>query len=223
MVLFLIPPVFTAVSVYLVVHPTKDDPLYPDRKRRDWPVIIGLFAGGMAAYWLWLFLMDLFVLGKMKRFRALNQTMGDRQRRLARGATWSLGTIFYLTITGVLIWQMVDEATLRPKEDEKKRSARATAKVVGATASTEVPGYQNVTLSFVTPNGKEHSFVERNLTTETVTPGATWTLPVRYDPLDPLLTDATVRPYQIFTGDLQTMGACVAVMLLVALGPVFLW
>lgn len=52
MVLFIVAPVLIGVALYYTTHPSKHDPLYPERKRRDWWLIGGLFGGGILGYYV---------------------------------------------------------------------------------------------------------------------------------------------------------------------------
>lgn len=49
-------PLLVALAIWFLMKPSKNDPRFPGRKRRDWWVIGGLFLGGIAAHHVTMFI-----------------------------------------------------------------------------------------------------------------------------------------------------------------------
>lgn len=104
--LWLIAPLFIVISVCMCVWPTKTDPDRPGYKRRDWPVILILFCGGVAAAYLWASLMSLLPQGK---FMKVAQYGADN------GGTAGFLSLFYGILCVILVYCAIDEALLQPQ------------------------------------------------------------------------------------------------------------
>ena len=131
--------------------------------------------------------------------------------------------VLYLTLAGVLLYQAVSEALLRPAAERGRRSATARGTVVEAQPSDEVAGHWDVTVAFRDAAGAEHRCTSRNLpapagASAAPAVGSEWPDPVRYDPEDPE-DDATVWPLRILWPDvgwLTALGTTIVVVQVVA-------
>ena len=108
--LWLIAPVFIVVSVCMCIWPSKVDKERPGYKRRDWPVILGLFGGGVAAGCLWAVLMSRLPQGRIMRILQFgaNQYEGNGRSHLVYGS-----------LCAILVYCAVDEALLKPDAEAK--------------------------------------------------------------------------------------------------------
>lgn len=231
MIPLLVGAIFIAASSGLVVWPTKYDPTYPERKRRDWAVVIGLFAAGYV-----LFLSNKYfmkgvgmtpvgrgfqvgrwayngrrALGYLNRAQGMTQT--DSAQRLVQ--------ILTVCTIAAFAWSALEEAYLWPQKINKKRSASAkSATVVSVVANRDDPkSLLDVTFSFKDANGKDQRCEVQGL--QPTDPGATgakwppsagdvWPQPMRYDPTNP--TDATPRPPLVRWRDVGIIGALTAAL-----------
>ena len=75
MVLWLAGPVLVTVSIILIVNPSKQDPDDPNKKIRDWPVIIGCFVGGVVAFKLWSKALEMLPIGRASKAKSFFQKM----------------------------------------------------------------------------------------------------------------------------------------------------
>jgi hypothetical protein len=220
MVLWLVGPALTITATVLVVYPTKNDPLRPGRKRRDWPLVIGLFVGGVLATHLWLFLTKL-LFGRYVKGAKLAMAVAHSGSASKEGSSWGLSDYFYLGVAALLLFLAVDEAKWRPDRERNKYRVQTSAHIVQITPSADAVGYSHVTLRFVGPDGRTRTIEERNLQAgaASIRVGGTWPDPVRYSPDD---DSATVRPPEdAWNHDVQMLAICAAVLLLYTLVPHF--
>jgi hypothetical protein len=159
--------------------------------------------------------------GRMAKFRNMANKMHHEMGQ-HKTITMGFGTLVYLSVAGILLWQAIDECKIRPDADKVKRAARAPAKVAAIAPSIQLPGYQDVALAFFTADGKVHVCAERNMPNIGAKIGDDWPMPVRYDATNPDGGDATVRPFLVNEDDVKWMGGCCAVLLLYTFGPL-LW
>lgn len=180
---YLIGLVFTTVSVSLAVWPSKYDPLTPERKRRDWPVVFGLYMGGVVAYII-AYIITIII---FRRFGGGNVLSLFQNHRKSRHMTFT--KTIHLALALLLFYLAFEEVFLIPQEGRKRSTATTGIKIAAAQASGEVQGTWDLTLSFPTTDGKIFNMVTRNmaLPPEISSPvgGTPWPTPVWYNPANP--------------------------------------
>lgn len=226
MIFLLIGGALAITSVFLTIFPTKYDPEYPERKRRDWPVVIGLFAGGVVSIYVNVIFMkgvNFTPQGKLMRLggmmNRMNAKMGRMGGMVKPGMMEMLQNVAIFGTLGGLAWAAIAEAYVVPEGTKKRRSASADKPTVrGVAAGKDDPKrLWDVTFAFRDAGGVEHTAVVTGLTQADAAglrwppvAGDAWPTPMLYDPANP--KDATVRPPLVRWNDVYIIAGMAALV-----------
>ena len=155
----------------------------------------------------------------IRPFVAKNTTPQGRLLKLAQMAASASGhegpnwkRYLFLLLALALVYAAVDEAILRKRAADAKRSGRAVGTI---TAIAPTPGYPDrfdVTVTYTASNRQKRSMVGRSMPMPTppLRAGKQWPDPVHYDLAD---GDATLRDYPVQWNDVAYSVIMAAIIL----------